>query len=316
MKKQLAVGVDIGGTNSVFGFVDREGKILARGRISTALHDSAEELVKVLCKEIRKLQQELGEESELVGVGIGAPNGNIRSGCIEFAPNLKWKGIVPVANYFETDLGCPATLTNDAKAAALGEMLFGGAKGLNDFLFITLGTGLGSGIVVNGELVYGHDGLAGEMGHAILIQNGRLCGCGRNGCVETYCSASGIRRTYLEKSCLAPDAKIDSKFIYEKALSGDRDAMDSFTLTGEWLGQALANSVTYTSPSDIFLFGGLAQAGELIFTPTRKSFEENLLNIYRNKIKIRPSHLAENEAPILGAASLAWKKVKHTNQYE
>jgi glucokinase len=310
MKKRIAAGIDIGGTNSVYGLVDAAGHILFRGSIPTTSFDTPQQLVHTLCRNIEILLSECGEECELVGIGMGAPSGNNFTGSIEHAPNLKWRGIIPIAKYFTEEMKCRTILTNDANAAALGEMLFGGAKGMKDFLFITLGTGLGSGIVVNGEMVYGHDGMAGELGHTILIPGGRLCGCGRKGCLETYCSATGIRKTYLEKSGEDNRPEIDAKYIYEKARAGDKAALDSFQYTGKLLGLALANSVTYTSPSAIFLFGGLAQAGAFIFEPTLKSFEQNLLNIYHNKIKILPSQLAENDAAILGAASLVWKEIK------
>lgn len=309
MAIKLAVGIDIGGTNSRFGIVDANGKILVRDSIITTDFPDAKKFAKTIAHKISDL---LPNDSELVGVGIGAPNGNFFSGTIEFAPNLQWEGIIPLAKYFSAALHCKAVLTNDAKAAALGEMLFGGAKGMKDFIFITLGTGLGSGIVVKGELVYGHDGFAGEVGHVIVVPGGRPCGCGRKGCLEKYCSATGMVTTYLEKSHL-PKAKsnsIDAKYIYELAKNGDKTAIDSFNQTGEMLGLALANSATYTRPEAIFLFGGLAQAGKLIFNPVKKSFEKNLLGIYKGKIKILPSKLREDDAAILGAASLVWKQTR------
>ena len=307
---RLAAGIDIGGTNSRFGIVDANGKILAHDSINTTDYPDAKKLAKTIAHKISDL---LPNDSELAGVGIGAPNGNFFKGTIEFAPNLQWKGVVPLAKYFSSALHCKAILTNDAKAAALGEMLFGGAKGMKDFIFITLGTGLGSGIVVNGELVYGHDGFAGEVGHVIMIPGGRICGCGRKGCLEKYCSATGIVTTYREKLSVTRKKisdEVDSKYIYERAQQGEQAAIDSFNYTGEMLGLALANSVAYTRPEAIFLFGGLAQAGKLIFNPVRKNFEKNLLQIYKGKIKILPSKLKEDDAAILGAASLVWKEVK------
>jgi glucokinase len=315
MKQQLVAGIDVGGTNTSFGFVDREGKILLKDSVVTTGFTDPEELVKAVSA---KICGHLPSGSELIGIGIGAPNGNYFLGTIENAPNLKWKGIVPLAKLFREKLKVPAVLTNDANAAALGEMYFGGAKGMKDFIFITLGTGLGSGIVVNGEMVYGHDGFAGELGHTIVIQHGRPCGCGRRGCLEQYCSASGIVKTYFEilKSG-NPDAlknadtgSVDAKHIYEKALKGDEAAFYAFNYTGEVLGFALANSVAYTSPEAIFLFGGLAQAGELLFNPTIMSFEKNLLHNYKGRVKILPSLLPENDAAILGAASLIWNELK------
>ncbi len=310
MKTQLAAGIDIGGTNTIFGLVDQTGKIHERGHLSTLSYPTAETLVDAIAEKINDYTDKHRSALELIGAGAGVPNGNFFSGCIEYAPNLKWKGVIPLASYFETRLSCPAFLTNDAKAAALGELLFGGATGLNDFLFITLGTGLGCGLVSNGELVYGHDGMAGELGHTVFIPDGRLCGCGRKGCLETYCSASGIKKTYLELTGLPHTPEIDARFIYEKALDGQKEALDSFYQTGKWLGLALANYASVTGPSDIFLFGGLAQAGDLIFLPVKKYFELNLLQVFRNKINIRRSLLPENDAPVLGAASLAWKHLK------
>ena len=307
---KLVAGIDIGGTNSRFGIVDMQGNILAHDSIITTDFPDAKEFAENVAQKISLL---LPNDSEFLGVGMGAPNGNFFKGTIEFAPNLQWKGVVPLAKYFADALNCKAVLTNDAKAAALGEMLFGGAKGMKDFIFITLGTGLGSGIVVNGELVYGHDGFAGEVGHVIIAPDGRLCGCGRKGCLERYCSATGIVITYLEKLPGIEEKikdEIDSKYIFERAQQGEQAAIDSFNQTGEMLGLALANSVTYTRPEAIFLFGGLAQAGNFIFNPVKESFEKNLLPIYKGKVKILPSKLKEDDAAILGAASLIWKEKK------
>jgi glucokinase len=310
---KIALGIDIGGTNTVFGLVDEHGKILAKDRISTESFALPEDFAAVVAEHAKKLLSSIGE-NELIGAGIGAPSANYFTGCIQFAPNLKWAGIVPLRKFFEERLPCKVVLTNDAKAAALGEMLFGAAKGMKDFLFITLGTGLGSGIVVNGDLVYGNDGMAGEVGHVIMEKDGRQCGCGRKGCLETYCSATGIRRTYTDllmsrhERTSAQGRVADAKYIYDKAMAGEEAAIEAFRYTGEMLGLALANSVTYTSPEAIFLFGGLAQSGELIFKPTTENFKKNLLNIYRNEIKILPSQLKEDDAAILGAASLIWKE--------
>jgi glucokinase len=311
----VVAAIDIGGTNTRFGLVDEAGKILSHDAISTIAYPDANDLVKAVSE---KINYELRTtNSQLKGTGIGAPNGNYFNGTIEFAPNLKWKGIIPLAKLFEEQLSVPAVLTNDANAAAYGEMYFGGAKGMKDFIFITLGTGLGSGLVVNGQLIYGHDGFAGELGHTILIRHGRQCGCGRKGCLEQYCSATGIVKTYIEilKSEHSEllntinQFNIDAKYIYEKALAGDGAAFYAFNYTGEMLGFALANSVAYTSPEAIFLFGGLAQSGELLFNPTVMSFEKNLLNIWKNKIKILSSALPEDDAAIIGAASLMWNEL-------
>ena len=320
MNREVVAAIDIGGTNTKIGIVDRNGKILARDVVRTTDFPEAKNLVNSCFEKISGLltsQHPNISTSQLKGIGIGAPNGNFFKGTIEFAPNLKWKGVVPLADYFSDAFKVKAVLTNDANAAALGEMYFGGARGMKDFIFVTLGTGLGSGFVANGKLIYGHDGFAGELGHVIVMQHGRQCGCGRKGCLEQYCSATGIVKTYFEIVRNSdPEAfnkydssKVDAKHIYEKALAVDENAFYAFNYTGEMLGLALANSVAYTSPEAIFLFGGLAQAGELLFNPTVLSFEKNLLNIYRDKIKILPSSLLENDAPILGAASLIWSEL-------
>jgi glucokinase len=315
MKHYLVAGVDIGGTNTVFGLVDKNGKILLKEHVSTEHFPVPEDLVMVVSQRIKKAMDQFPDH-ELAGIGIGAPNGNFFKGTIEFAPNLKWEGVIPLAKLFNDRMNVKTILTNDANAAAIGEMIFGGAKGMKDFIFITLGTGLGSGIVANGEMVYGHDSFAGEIGHVIMFPDGRQCGCGRKGCLETYCSATGIKRTFSDLQMshhMKTDLRglvADAKYIHEKALAGDKDAIAAFNYTGEILGLALANSVAYTSPEAIFLFGGLALAGDFIFTPTKISFENHLLSIYKNKIKILPSQLKENDAALLGAASLIWKEIK------
>jgi glucokinase len=315
MMQQLVAAIDIGGTNTVFGLVDLDGQILLKETISTGHFPLPEDLVNGVCEQIDIAMRPFAATHVLAGVGIGAPNGNYFNGTIEFAPNLKWKGIVPLAKLFSDRLHVQTVLSNDANAATIGEMIFGGAKGMKDFIFITLGTGLGSGIVSNGEIILGHDSFAGEIGHVIMFPDGRQCGCGRKGCLETYCSATGIKRTYSD---LLMSRHIDThleiqdanaKYIYEKALQGDQDAIAAFEQTGDILGLALANSVAYTRPEAIFLFGGLAMAGDFIFKPTIESFERNLLNIYKNKIKILPSQLDENNAAILGAASLIIKEL-------
>ncbi len=314
--QKIVAGIDIGGTNTVFGLVDEKGKLLLKESIVTEHFPIPEDLVAVVCEHIKIAVSKFSENYNLVGVGIGAPNGNYFKGTIEFAPNLKWKGIVPLAKLFEERLNVKTVLTNDANAAAIGEMVFGAAKGMKNFIFVTLGTGLGSGFVANGEMIYGHDGFAGELGHVIMFHDGRQCGCGRKGCLETYCSATGIKRTYSDllmsnhEKVEVQDKVADAKFIFDRAKSGDRCAVEAFNYTGNILGLALANSVAYTSPEAIFLFGGLAQAGDFIFKPTKESFEKNLLNIYKNKIKILPSQLKENDAAILGAASLIWKELE------
>lgn len=312
----VVLGVDIGGTGIKFGLVNREGSIRAEEKAKTKGYPSAEMLPTDLAKWVEKQTQKL--DLTLSGIGIGTPNGNYFTGTIDHAPNLMWKGIVPLKKYFEDDFHLPVALTNDAKAAALGEMYFGAAKGLKDFMFITLGTGLGSGIIANGSIIYGYDSLAGEMGHVIVHRNGRLCNCGRKGCLEQYASATGIVTTYYEilrnkdldlfRSSLGN--MIDSEKIYRLALTGDPIAIEAFDKTGDILGFALSNAVCITRPEKIFLFGGLAAAGDLIFKPTIKSFEENLLPIYQHKIPILPSGLHESEAAILGSASLVWNELE------
>jgi glucokinase len=318
MPVEICVGIDIGGTNTAFAFVDLKGQIVYKDSIPTGKETQPQDLVDRVCEKISAQLSAHKNDYRLVGIGIGAPNGNYFNGTIEFAPNLSWRGIIPIAKYFSDRMSVPAYLTNDANAAALGEMFFGAAKGVKDFIFVTLGTGLGSGIVCNGEMIYGHDGFAGELGHTIVVQHGRQCGCGRRGCLEQYCSATGLVKTYLEiltsanpeNPILANKELIDSKFIYEKAMGGDEDAFYAFNYTGEMLGFALANSVAYTSPKAIFLFGGLASAGELLFNPTILSFDKNILNIYKNKVSILPSALPENDAALLGSASLAWNELQ------
>lgn len=311
----MVAGIDIGGTNTKYGLVSDLGKILKQGSVPTAEFATAKEFVQAVSKIILSEAEKI-KDGELHGVGIGSPNGNYYSGTVEFAPNLRWKGIIPLAKLFMDATHLPVALTNDAKAAAIGEMVFGAAKNMKHFYFITLGTGLGSGIVVNGNIVYGHDGFAGELGHTTVIENGRNCGCGRNGCLEQYCSSTGITRTYLElisrsgkKLRIAPD-KVDSKFIFGKYQKKEKEAMEAFEITGHMLGIALANACCYTSPEAIFLFGGLTQSGDAIFKPVKKSFRKNLLKVYQGKTKILPSSLPESEAAILGSASLIWNELK------
>ena len=313
MKSTLTVGIDIGGTNTIFGFVDESGSVIHKDSIPTNTNISPEEFVEILAIRIQEnLNKEL-KKWTLGGIGIGAPNGNFHTGSIEFAPNLNWEGIVPLCDYFKKYFQAPVILTNDANAAAIGEKRYGGAREMNDFILITLGTGLGSGIVINGQLVYGHDGFAGELGHVIVQKNGRICGCGRRGCLETYCSAPGIVRTALELlSEKNSDSRIkqysinqlNSKVLAELAAAGDHIAREAYIQTGKTLGLALANSVAFSSPEAIFLFGGPVNAGDLLFQPLREAFEANLLSIYKNKIQVLPSQLPQGDAAILGAAAL------------
>jgi len=317
--RKLAVGIDIGGTNTVCGMVDREGNIYETFSILTSECKEPLVMVDSLTFKIKNFLNENSEKFELAGIGIGAPNGNYYHGTIEFAPNLPWKGIVELVKLFEGAFDAPAFLTNDANAAAIGEMVYGGAKDMKDFIMITLGTGCGSAFVANGKMIYGHDGFAGELGHTIVFPNGRECGCGRKGCLETYVSASGITRTVSEllankrdKSELRsiPQEKITSKLIFEAAERGDKIAMEAFNVTSQILGLKLADAVAYTSPEAIFLFGGLANSGKYIFEPTKMFMEENMLNIFKNKVKILPSQLPDNNAAILGASALVWEQLE------
>ena len=298
----IVAGIDIGGTNTACGLVTENGEVLSKEILSTRSFADAESLVRAVSQSIRQ-QVKNTPDNLLKGIGIGAPNANPYTGTVDYAPNLSWKGVVPLKKMFEEELRLPTLITNDAKAAALGEFHFGAARGLSDFLVITLGTGLGSGLFANGQIVYGHDGFAGELGHVIVERNGRLCGCGRKGCLETYCSATGIVRTYKE---LNPDAaeNIDSKEITRRAVEGESAAREAYRKTGEMLGFALANFTAISSPSTIILFGGLVKAGDLLLNPVRETFEANLLPIYKGKISIKISELHESDAAILGAGSL------------
>ena len=312
----LAIGIDIGGTGTKFGIVDRVGNVLFSSEISTRKHSDVNTFIDELYTELSKLIDNVGGIGRIKGIGVGAPNGNFYTGTIEYAPNLPWKGIIPLARMMEDKFKIPVVLTNDANAAAIGEMMYGAAQGMKDFIMITLGTGVGSGIVANGKLVYGHDGFAGELGHTTIIPNGRLHeGTGKKGSLESYASATGVRLTtleILEKSTqpsslrsLPPD-QIDSKKVYEAAIEGDAVAKEIFESTGTILGAALANFVMFSSPEAIILFGGLTKAGDLILKPTKESMEANLIQIFQNKVKILVSHLKESDAAILGASALAW----------
>lgn len=316
-KEKVVVGIDIGGTNTVFGFVDRSGKILVEDQITTTHYDEPEVFVAALYEKMMITASRIGREVEILGFGIGAPMGNINKGTIEYPADLPWKGIIPLAEIFAKHTPLPVIVTNDANAAAVGEMIYGGARGMKNFVVITLGTGLGSGFVVDGKLVYGHNGFAGEIGHTSIRPglSNRDCGCGRKGCLETYVSATGIKRTVLKilADRLEPSElrkfsfeELDSKKIYEAARRGDPIALRAFEHTGSMLGFKLADVVAHTNPEAIFLFGGLALAKELIFEPAQKYMEENLLYIYRDKVKLLPSELSTQNAAVLGASSLVW----------
>ena len=292
----LAIGIDIGGTGTKFGIVDRVGNVLFSSEMSTRKHAEVETFIDELYNHLSDLIAKAGGVGRMKGIGVGAPNGNYYTGTIEYAPNLPWKGIIPLAKMIEDKFKLPVTLTNDANAAAIGEMMYGAAKGMNDFIMITLGTGVGSGIVANGKLVYGHDGFAGELGHTIIIPDGRMHeGTGKKGSLESYASATGVRLTTLElleksdqPSWLrnVPVDEIDSKKVYDAAMEGDELAKSIFEYTGKILGLALANFVMFSSPEAIVLFGGLTKAGDLILKPTRESMEENLIQVFQNKVKI------------------------------
>ncbi len=318
MKNTYAIGIDIGGTNTVFGLVDHYGMIEYRGAISTKKFPVIEEYINELYNAIMPAIEQVGGIEHIRGIGIGAPNGNYYTGTIEYAPNLPWKDIVPIALLMSAKFQVPAALTNDANAAAVGEMMYGAAKGMKDFIMITLGTGVGSGIVANGQLIYGHDGNAGELGHTIIIPNGRLhAGTGARGSLETYCSATAVRQTAIEMleqnveedSLLRNYSKeeIDSKLVYTCAVEGDKIANEVYRYTGEILGMALANFVMFSSPEAIILFGGLCKAGKMLLDPTKEHMEANLLPIFRNKVRLLFSELKEADAAILGASALVWE---------
>jgi glucokinase len=317
MNREVAIGIDIGGTNTAFGLVDREGNCLVDGSIPTAGYAEPAAYVAAVCTQLKDILLK-HPDITLRGIGIGAPNGNYYNGTIEFAPNLRWQGVIPIAELFQKHFPHLVKVTNDANAAAIGEMVYGGAKGMRDFIVITLGTGLGSGIVANGGLIYGYDGFAGELGHTIVDPNGRQCGCGRRGCLETYASAPGIKRTVF---ALLADSSAESKMrsisfddltaaqISQFAREGDVIAREAFEYTGRVLGVKLADAIAHTSPEAIFLFGGLANAGELIFEPTRRSMEEHVLKIYQNKVKLLPSGLRDKNVAVLGASAFLWNEL-------
>ncbi|MEN9685088.1 MAG: hypothetical protein RLZZ28_874 [Bacteroidota bacterium] len=313
----LAIGIDIGGTGTKFGIVDRSGNLLFSSEMSTRNHKDLEAFIDELFKNLMPLIDKAGGIGRMKGIGLGAPNGNYYTGTVEYAPNLPWKGVLPLAKIVEARFKLPVVLTNDANAAALGEMMYGAAQGMNDFIMITLGTGVGSGIVANGKLIYGHDGFAGELGHTIIIPDGRMHdGTGKKGSLESYASATGVRLTTIEllsnsskPSTLRtiPEDAIDSKKVFDAAIAGDELAKEIFEYTGKILGMALANFVMFSSPEAIVLFGGLTKAGDLILKPTREHMEANLIQVFQNKVKILVSHLKESDAAILGASALVWE---------
>jgi len=313
----VTLGIDIGGTNTVFGIVTEKGEIVFKESIPTNGMQPAEDLFERIFETFDKSFKQYSDNYKLIGIGVGAPDGNYYKGSIENPPNLNW-GYVNVKELVHKYHDIPVALTNDANAAAIGEMKFGAARGMKNFIEVTLGTGLGSGIVVDGKVLYGHDGFAGELGHINVIPDGRRCGCGKKGCLETYASATGIIRTvsemlanYRDSSPLRdiPYSGLTAKKIYDAAHGGDKIALNAFKYTGKILGEALADAVAILSPEAIVIFGGLAQAGDMILNPTKKHMELNLLNNYKGKIKLINSGLKEGDAAILGSSALIWNEI-------
>lgn len=318
MNKPYVLGMDMGGTNTVFGIVDARGQVVASDSIKTKKHAKFEDYVADLQQAVNRLLEANDATDKIKGIGIGAPNGNYYTGEILNPPNLPWGPVIPLAETISKAFnGIPVAVTNDANAAALGEMTYGAARGMKDFIMITLGTGVGSGIVVNGQLVYGHDGFAGELGHIIMKRNnGRVCGCGRTGCLEAYCSATGVSRTAreflevrTEPSMLRnlPIEDITSKDVYDAAVAGDMIAKDIFEYTGRILGEAMADMVAFSSPQAFVLFGGLTKSGDFLMKPLKEAFDKNILPIFKGKVKILISELKESDAAVLGASALGWE---------
>ncbi len=319
-KKPYVIGVDLGGTNTVFGIVDAEGKIIAQDSIKTQKYPTAEEFVAAGAECLMPLIEQVGGVEKIQGMGVGAPNGNYYNGTIEFAPNLKWahEGVVPLASMFTEAVGVPCHLTNDANAAAMGEMAYGAARGMKNFIVITLGTGVGSGIVINGQVLYGCDGFAGELGHVIMdrSEKGRPCGCGRTGCLEAYCSATGVARTAREilattdrPSLLRnkPAEEIESLDVSIAAGQGDEVANEIFQFTGKMLGEACADFAAFSSPEAFIFFGGLCKAGDLIMKPIEEAYNNSVLKIFRGKAQFLVSGLMNANAAVLGASALGWE---------
>ncbi|MBQ6278786.1 MAG: ROK family protein [Muribaculaceae bacterium] len=315
--KPYVIGIDMGGTNTAFGIVDARGNVIASSSIKTGKHSKIEDYIDELYTEINRIIVANDAEGKINGIGIGAPNANYFTGVIEDGVNLPWPTPIPLADLISKKFGIPCLITNDANAAAIGEMTYGAARGLKDFIMITLGTGVGSGIVVNGQMVYGHDGFAGELGHVIMKRNnGRVCGCGRTGCLEAYCSATGVARTareFLEirdEESLLREYDIEnitSKDVYDCAVKGDKLALDIFNYTGTILGEALADFVTFSSPEAFVIFGGLTKSGDYIMNPIREAFDKNIMKVFKGKVKILISELKESDAAVLGASALGWE---------
>lgn len=316
--KPYVIGLDLGGTNSVFGIVDSRGDIKATTVIKTQAYENVEDYVAASVEAVHVIVDQVGGIDNIKAMGIGAPNGNYYTGTIEFAPNLKWghTGVVPLADLFSKALGIPAALTNDANAAAIGEMTYGIARGMKNFIVLTLGTGVGSGIVINGQVVYGCDGFAGELGHVIMRrENGRPCGCGRNGCLEAYCSATGVARTAREFLATRDDASLLREYKPEDITSlevsiaageGDALAKEVYEFTGGMLGEACADFAAFSSPEAFIFFGGLTKAGDLLMEPLVKSYKEHSLTIFRDKPKFLISVLDGSSAAVLGASAVGW----------
>ena len=323
--RELTIGIDIGGTNTKYGIVDKDGNVVVQGSISTTQYEEFNDFFNGMADALRDAMKTIKYDFKILGIGVGAANGNYYKGTIERATNLKWKGIIPLADMLTEQFHVPAIVTNDANAAAVGEMVYGAAKGMKDFIVITLGTGLGSGFVSNGLLLNGKHGIAGEVGHTSVNPAGRYCNCGKRGCLETYVSATGIKRTvyklladHLEASELRGISfdNLTTKMITESAVRGDVVALAAFEYTGRILGMKLAETAVHTDPEAIFLFGGLSLAGDLIFKPTIKHMEANLMPVFRGKIKVLPSQLQNQAAPILGASSLVWNYLDNTQLKE
>ena len=317
MAKPYVIGIDMGGTNTAFGIVDARGNVIASDSIKTAKHSNINDYIDELYTEINRISVAADAEDKINGIGIGAPNANYYTGVIEDGVNLPWPTPIPLADLVSKKFGIPCIITNDANAAAIGEMTYGAARGMKDFIMITLGTGVGSGIVINGQMVYGHDGFAGELGHVIMKRNnGRMCGCGRTGCLEAYCSATGVARTAREFLEIRSDESklreldvdsITSKDVFDAAMAGDKLAKEIFDYTGTILGEALADFTTFSSPEAFIIFGGLAKSGDLIMKPIKEAFDKNVMTIFKDKAKILFSEMKEADAAILGASALGWE---------
>lgn len=319
--REFAIGIDIGGTTTKYGIVNHRGEISHRGDIVTTGYADIHDYIEALYHELKPAINDAGGMQYIKGIGMGAPNGNYYTGTIEYAPNLQWRGVIPMAKLISEKFKKPCTLTNDANAAAMGELMYGAARGMKDFIMITLGTGVGSGIIANGQMIYGHDGFAGELGHTTVLPGGRIhWGTGLRGSLEAYASATGIAITakeYLDERTEVhslmretPHDQITSKTVYEAAIKGDGLALEVFEFTGKVLGISLANSIMFSSPEAIILFGGVIKAGKILLDPVRKNMEENLLPIFRNKVKLLFSELKESDAAILGASALVWERKK------